>query len=87
METKNECKAKQLGDMSPAKALKLISKNIKVRTTQCLACLEKSFYVLIFVLLIMTTANIALIDILLVGIEKWDLSKISSHLNHIYTKI
>lgn len=34
-----------------------------------------------------TTANIALIDILLAGIEKFDSLKIPFHLNHIYTKM
>lgn len=85
METRNQCIAKPLDDMSSTKALNLISKNIKVRTIQFLAFSEKSFYVLIFVLLIMTTANIALIDILLVGIEKYDSSKIFlSFKSHIY---
>lgn len=87
METRNQCEAKPLDDMSPAKGLKLISENMKIGTSLYLAFLERSFYILIFVFLIITTANIALIDTLPARIENLDSSKISSHLNHIYTKM
>jgi hypothetical protein len=60
-------KNKQLDQISVAKAIKVMFKDMESGKITYLAFSKKSFYLFIYVLTIGTAANIALIDILTLG--------------------